>query len=203
MTLLKRKLGDTTTATPTLDQIISQTDFSVWEYILDKSYYDGDATKGFLWPKGFVTAFKRLPPVTGKNKQFQQRDILRRRVESIRHLRNRVSHNEPTWKEGELSSVGDIITFLNAKVRDLLDLTYWISPDFNMFVKSSAVYHRLCALICEYEISNATYKNDPIDILSVENINQAIVKSGKQGLKVHIRSEALSAVVQAKNNRFN
>ncbi|MBX9331579.1 hypothetical protein K5M56_10005, partial [Serratia marcescens] len=91
--ILKKKLGETTTAVPTLDQIISQTDFCVWEYILDKSFYDGDATKNFLWPKGFLTAFKKLPTVTGKNKQFQQRDIIRRRVETVRMLRNRVAHN--------------------------------------------------------------------------------------------------------------
>ncbi|MEG3130820.1 Abi family protein [Pantoea cypripedii] len=114
--LLKKKLGDDTAAVPTLDQIISQTDFCVWEYILDKSYYDGDAKKGFLWPKGFLSAFKKLPPVTGKNKQFQQRDIIRRRIESIRMLRNRVAHNEPVWKDADVYDKSAIIQGLLKKL---------------------------------------------------------------------------------------
>ncbi|WP_336777534.1 hypothetical protein [Pantoea sp. USHLN256] len=201
--LLRKKLGANTTAVATLDQIISQTDFSVWEYIFDKSFYDGDASKGFLWPRGFLTAFKRLPHVSGKNQQFQQRDIIRRRVESIRMLRNRVAHNEPVWKDVEFSDCAAIIAGLTKKIAEIVELTYWISPVLNTFVRNSALMHRLNMLLCVHEMENATYHNGSLEMTSMDTLHDTLIKSGQYNRRVLISLRGLNGVIHARKHRFN
>lgn len=201
--LLKKKLGEDTAAVATLDQIISQTDFSVWEYILDKSFYDGDATKGFLWPKGFLTAFKKLPNVTGKNKQFQQRDIIRRRIETIRMLRNRVAHNEPIWKDADVNDMAEIVSNLEKKINDIVELTYWISPSLNLFIRNSALMFRLKMLIGEFEIKNATYQNDNIHIPDIAALHAVLQECEDSNRRLVITSEKKCGVIYHKKHRFN
>ncbi|AGN84911.1 MULTISPECIES: Abi family protein [Enterobacteriaceae] len=201
--ILKKKLGATSTAVPTLDQIISQTDFCVWEYILDKSFYDGDANKNFLWPKGFLTAFKKLPTVTGKNKQFQQRDIIRRRIETVRMLRNRVAHNEPIWKDADSDDIADIIQKLQEKVNVILELTFWISPALNNFIKNSSIKHRLDMMLCEHEIKNALYRNAALDISDIATLNQTLTDSKSSTTRVLIKSDGMDGILFSKKNRFN
>ncbi|OBU07851.1 hypothetical protein AYY16_00090 [Morganella psychrotolerans] len=196
-------MGETTTAVPTLDQIISQTDFSAWEYILDKSFYDGDATKNFLWPRGFLTAFKKLPTVTGKNKQFQQRDIIRRRIETVRMLRNRVAHNEPIWKDADSDDIADILQKLQDKINDVLELTFWISPALNTFIKNSSVKYRLDMMLCEHEIKNALYKNVALDISDIDSLNQTLTDSKSSTTRVLIKSNGMDGILFSKKNRFN
>lgn len=201
--LLKKKLGENTTAIATLDQIISQTDFSVWKYILDKSFYDGDATKNFLWPKGFLTAFKRLPTVTGKNKQFQQRDIIRRRIESVRILRNRVAHNEPVWKDIDANDITAIIQKLKAKIAEVIELTYWIFPSLNNFIRNSSIAHRLNMLICEHELMNALYRNNALDIDDLESFNHILAESDNSNTRILIKSNGMDGILFCKKSRFN
>lgn len=201
--LLNKKLGNNTTALPTLDQIISQTDFSVWEYVLDKSFYDGDVSKGFLWPKGFIYAFKKLPVVTGKNKLFQQRDILRRRVESIRMLRNRIAHNEPIWKEVGHRNDVQVIESLKRKIDEVIELTYWISPSLNAFLRNSALMHRLNVVVSEYEINNARYRNPIINVEDIEMFRSLLSRQKESNRKVFISSGGFSAFIQSKNYRFS
>lgn len=201
--LLKKKLGEDTTAIPTIDQIISQTDFSVWEYIFDKCFYDGDSNSGFLWPKGYIKAFKKPPTVTGKNKQFQQRDIIRRRIEMIRSLRNRVYHNEPLWSDSGSNDITKIVSSVNKKIDEILELTYWISPSLNRFIKGSAVTHRLKIIVSENEIESYLYKNQPIEIVDIESLNRLIDDISEKDIKVIIKNNGTDSFIYCKKNRFN
>ncbi|ORM71655.1 Abi family protein [Pantoea rwandensis] len=197
--LLKKKLGSDTAAAPTLDQIISQTDFSVWEYVMDKSFYDGDASKGFLWPKGYLYAFKKLPLVTGKNKQFQQRDIIRRRIESIRTLRNRIAHNEPVWKGTGFYDKSKTIEGLEEKISEVIELTYWISPSLNVFVRHSALMQRLRMIVSEHEINNATYRNATVNVSDFKSLLDCFDENKTTYRKTLISSGNFTGFIYSKN----
>lgn len=201
--LLRKKLGEDTTAVPTLDQIISQTDFSVWEYILDKSFYDGDAAKKFIWPKGYITAFKKPPQVEGKNKQFQQRDMIRRRIETVRMLRNRVAHNEPVWKDVNTDDTSVIIHKLKDKINEVLELTYWISPVLYTYIKNGSIIHRLNILLCEHEINNSLYKNSDIDIVDLSSLNIAVTDIHSDDKRLLIQVNGKRSIIFSRKNRFN
>jgi Abi-like protein. len=200
--MLQKKLGKDTLATPTLDQIISQTDFSVWEHILDKSFYDGDASKGYLWPKGFATAFKKMPMVTGKNRQFKQRDIIRRRVEAVRVLRNRVAHNEPIWKDACFIDRSSVIRCLEEKIADIVELAYWISPVLHAFIRDGALVQRLKSIVCAYEMNNAMYLNLSSNIDSMETLIQVLQECHVYNRRIMIQNENIKALVCANKNRF-
>lgn len=162
---------------PTIDQIISQTDFSTWEYLLDKHFYNGSNNR-FLWPNGLAKAFKKLPRTSKTNKKFHQRDIIRRRISEIRSFRNRISHNEPCWVSTSNNSKEKIIDGLIAKLENMMELLIWISPRFNKYVQDSGVdtkirqllnvneLHRYMHLLDRYDVNDI---NDLCDLISITN----------------------------------
>ncbi|MDF4968316.1 hypothetical protein P3573_07055 [Vibrio parahaemolyticus] len=162
--------------TPNHDQIIAQTDFSTWEYILDKHYYDG-SDNSYMWPTGLIKAFKKLPRTTESNPMFHQRDIIRRRIEEVRSFRNRVSHNEPTWRLSDVGEKEDIISLLTAKLDNMMELLFWISPKFQRYVKDIGIEARIRQVlhITELERYMHTYENIEIsDIDALLNLTQRV-----------------------------
>ena len=141
---------------PTLDQIISQTDFSTWEYLFDKHFYNG-SNNDFFWPNGLFKAFKKLPRTNEKNPVFHQRDIIRRRIEEVRAFRNRISHNEPAWRINDVKSKVDVIVVLTDKLKNMMELLFWISPTFCKYVKDVGVDARILQLLNMAELKNRTW----------------------------------------------
>lgn len=64
---------------------------------------------------------------------FHQRDSIRRRIEEVRAFRNRISHNEPAWRVSDISSPEEVISVLNEKLDNMIELLYWISPKFKRY----------------------------------------------------------------------
>ncbi|WP_171884929.1 MULTISPECIES: Abi family protein [Serratia] len=154
---------------PTIDQIISQTEFSTWEYIFDKHFYNG-AEKNFLWPHELTKVFKKLPRVTDKNPSFHQRDAIRRRIEEIRAFRNRISHNEPAWHVGSAKTKQEVISSLMEKLNNMMELLYWISPKFAKYVRDVGIETRIKQVLHINEINRYMHTFEQYDVVDLEQL---------------------------------
>lgn len=168
---------------PNLDQIIAQTDFSTWEYIFDKHYYNG-SDNNYIWPTGLTKVFKKLPRTTGSNAMFHQRDIIRRRIEEVRSFRNRVSHNEPTWRLADAERKEDIITLLTDKLNNMMELLFWISPKFQRYVTDIGIQARIKQVLNLTELDRYMHTYEPLEISNIE----ALLALTKQVNKTNLRS---------------
>ncbi|RBP10222.1 hypothetical protein [Pseudocitrobacter faecalis] len=174
-----------TNPTPTLDQIISQSDFSTWEYLLDKHFYDG-ADKRFLWPHELTKAFRKLPRLSGsKNPMFHQRDIIRRRIEEVRAFRNRISHNEPAWRVGEVKNRQDVIAGLTEKLEKILELVFWISPKFRKYVADIGVESRVRQVLNIHELDRYMQLYKRQNIRQLRELSELLTFSNSQNLRCY------------------
>jgi len=168
---------------PNIDQIIAQTDFSTWEYILDKGFYNGGNTD-FLWPSNLYKVFSKPPRYAGSNPAFHQRDLIRRRIEEIRNFRNRLSHNEPIWRASEVNNANDVFTYLHEKYNNIVELAYWISPELKQFIikmgfdariKMCLTNHELQRFLAKIERSNIQKFEDFANLVQEMHINNRVV----------------------------
>jgi len=180
--------GDTDKS-PTLDQIISQTDLATWEYLFDKHFYEGnnDINENFLWPKNLLKVFKKLPRTNEKNPSFHQRDIIRRRIEEIRLFRNRLSHNEPVWRTNSAGSKEAVVTQLYEMVENIMDLLFWISPTFSNYVKDIGVYTRITQLLHLAELNRYLHIFTLHDISDIDSLIALVKESNSSNLKCHFK----------------
>ncbi|WP_118986493.1 Abi family protein [Photorhabdus sp. CRCIA-P01] len=155
---------------PTLDQVISQTDFSTWEYLLDKHFYDG-SNNHFLWPNGLSKVFKKLPRVgVRKNVAFHQRDIIRRRIEEVRVFRNRISHNEPAWRVNNVTAKEDVISTLTERLNGMMELLFWISPKFSQYVRDVGIEARIKQMLHLVEMNRYMQSFERHEINDIDNL---------------------------------
>lgn len=186
---------------PTLDQIISQTDFATWEYILDKHFYNG-SNRQFLWPIGLTKAFKKLPRVTEKNAMFHQRDIIRRRVEEIRSFRNRRSHNEPAWRISTINQREDIIKLLISKLKNIMELLFWISPKFRNYVQDVGIEARIMQLLKTSELNRYMHSFDRHNISDLDSMIQLTIKTNLENTRRHFKIKHHQGVLLPYNARL-
>jgi len=185
--------------TVTLDQIISKTDFSVWEYILDKSFYDG-GDNNYLWPSKLTKAFRKLPRVTVKsNPMFHQRDALRRRVEEVRGFRNRISHNEPAWRISDVNSPEDAIATLTEKLDNMLELLYWISPKFQKYVRDVGLESRIRQVLNLQEFSRYIHAFETYDIEDLEGLIELVQKANQDNSRFYVKFGAIPSIIAPHN----
>ena len=153
---------------PNIDQIIAQTDFSTWEYILDKGFYDG-GNNSFLWPSRFYKVFTKPPRYEGTNPMFHQRDIIRRRIEEVRNFRNRLSHNEPIWRVSEVNCSEDVFGYLEEKYKKIMQLAYWISPQLKLFIVKMGFDSRIRLCLTNHELRRFLAKIEISQIRKIED----------------------------------
>lgn len=185
-------------STVTLDQIIAKTDFSVWEYILDKSFYNGGDTN-FIWPTQLTKAFKKLPRVTDRNPMFHQRDALRRRIEEVRAFRNRISHNEPAWRISDVSNPQEVITLLQLKLDNMLELLYWISPKFKKYVCDVGIESRIKQVLNQSEFNRFIHTFDTYEINDLENLIELVEKANSENTRYYVTIGGLSSILSPHN----
>lgn len=174
---------------PTLDQIISQTDFATWEYIFDKHYYEGNnsVNANFIWPRSLLKVFKKLPRTTEKNPLFHQRDIIRRRIEEIRLFRNRLSHNEPAWRTSGARNKEEVIIQLSGMVENIMELLFWISPKFRNYIKDIGIYTRITQLLQPTELDRYLHSFTLHDISDIDSLIALVKESNSSNLKCHFK----------------
>lgn len=92
-------------------RMIAELTFGFWTGFLDRRY-EGHQTATRLWPKLLGEVFPAAPV------RLRNRGDISRRFETIRRLRNRVSHHEPIWNRPDL---------LNEHA-GILDALGWVNP---------------------------------------------------------------------------
>ncbi len=93
-------------------RIMAELSFGFWTSLLDARYEQG------LWPKLLKPTFPHMP------RQIRTRKNLSRRLNRIRHLRNRVFHHEPVWHWQDLarqhSETIETIGWISSELRDTM-----------------------------------------------------------------------------------
>ncbi|PIP98561.1 MULTISPECIES: hypothetical protein [unclassified Shewanella] len=183
---------------PTLDQIISQTDFSTWEYLFDKHFYNG-SDNNFFWPHGLSKAFRKLPRTREKNPMFHQRDIIRRRIEEVRAFRNRISHNEPAWRVDDVKSREDVIVVLIDKLNNMMELLFWISPKFRNYVMDVGIESRLLQLLNMAELNRYMHTFEEYEITEIAMLTQLMEKANSDNLRCYFNTGEQKGILLPNN----
>jgi hypothetical protein len=178
----------------TLDQIVSQTDFSVWEYILDKSFYNG-SDNSFIWPTQLPKAFKKLPRVNTKNPMFHQRDAIRRRIEEVRAFRNRISHNEPAWRVSDVSKPEEVIAYLIMKLDNMLELIYWISPKFRAYVHDVGIEDRIRQVLSMSEFNRYIHAFETYNIEGISDFVSLLEQTNTNNTRSYFQIEGRQGIL--------
>lgn len=122
-------------AKPTHDEIIAKTEFSTWEYVLDKEFLG----PGLIWPQYMPTVFRGTWPTTkAKTTLTAIKDL----VKTVRLFRNRIFHHEPAWKKAGVSNEVQAIQHLHDKIDTITRLIEIISPEkLNLLYESKIIHN--------------------------------------------------------------
>lgn len=187
---------------PSIDQVIANTSFVAWEYLLDGSFYNG-SDRRFLWPHQLTKAFKKLPRVTGvSNVQYKQRDVIRRRIEEIRHFRNRLSHNEPAWRVESLKSKNEVITHLLDKLEKMLELLFWISPVFKRYISDIGIEGRIRQLLTLNELNRYMHIYENHSIHDLESLFALMERANSENCRYYFDINNLKGILSPCNTRL-
>ena len=99
--------------TPRTDDIVAALSLGFWVNLFYRSYEQK------LWPRLLIEVFPLLPS------GLRTRAYISRRLNPIRHLRNRVFHHEPIWHWNDLEGYHS----------NILEVIGWLSPDMLALVK--------------------------------------------------------------------
>lgn len=135
-----KRTGRTFKGNPDHHEIVSKTEFSTWEFILEDEYMGNN----LIWPKNLGQVFRGAWP-TSANMLLYCKD----RVSLVRNFRNRVFHHEPAWKRFGVMNEQDAVTHLHEKIGKITELISWISPEkIDLLEKSGVIRtaYRACSL---------------------------------------------------------
>lgn len=127
--------------TPSHNEIVSKSEFSTWEFILNEEYMGPN----LIWPKNLGKVFRGKWP----SKTSTTLKVARELVKVVREFRNRVSHHEPVWKRYGIKNEAEAINHLNEKLDKILSLIALVSPHkLELLVKSGIVANakRVCTI---------------------------------------------------------
>ncbi len=158
-----RRIGKTFKGAPDHHEIVSQTDFSTWEFILESEYMGNH----LIWPKHLGAVFRGEWPTTAAASMLKQ---CRERVSLVRHFRNRIFHHEPAWKRSGITNEQQAVTHLHEKIARITQLLSWISPEkIELLEKCGAIRnaYRACSLD---EIERFKYRSKTTTINSMPKL---------------------------------
>ncbi|MEK9496486.1 Abi family protein [Photorhabdus sp. P32] len=187
--------------TPSLDQIISHTDFSTWGYILDKHFYNGSDNR-FLWPSGLTRAFKKLPRTIEKNPMFHQRDIIRRRVEEIRSFRNRLSHNEPTWRVTDIQKRENVVSNLSGKLDAMMEMLFWLSPKFQKYVQDVGIEARIRQILNISELNRYMHVFERHSITEIDDLMKLTEQANSENIRLYFSVNDCADILMPHNTHL-
>jgi hypothetical protein len=158
-----RRIGRAFRGAPDHQEIVSKTEFSTWEFILDNEYMGNN----LIWPKHLGTVFKGRWPTTAAASMLKQ---CRERVSLVRNFRNRVFHHEPAWKRSGVSNEQQAVTHLHEKIGKITQLISWISPEkIDLLEKCGTIKtaYRACSLS---EIERFKYQSKTTTVNSLPKL---------------------------------
>ena len=135
-----------------LDDIISQTELSIWEDLLSTSLYspNNQQNRNYLYPKSLNKIFKGIPvlyPNLNGN-TIQVLSHIKTLVYNVRLLRNRISHHDRLWTKSHLSGDSskrkkDIINSISRKIDDIKNLALVISPELLTMIENWGLFNNI------------------------------------------------------------
>lgn len=156
-----KRTGRPFKGTPDHHEIISKTEFSTWEFILENEYMGNN----LIWPKNLSRVFRGAWP-TSANMLLHCKD----RVSLVRNFRNRVFHHEPAWKRFSVTNEQQAVAHLHEKVGKITELISWISPEkIDLLEKSGVIKtaHRACSIA---EIERFKYQSKTSKVNSMAKL---------------------------------
>jgi Abi-like protein len=150
---------------PSPDDVVAKLTFGFWPKLLEAE----QDTSGQPIPWGHI-----LPTVVPGHRQTDasywrpqaNRDTLQARLELCPHLRNRIAHHEPIWKQGALleetkprrrrqpavvepapRTPGEALNRLQLQHHRLMELLQWLSPDAARLVSQDPTFQQGQALL--------------------------------------------------------
>lgn len=127
---------------PDHQEVVSKTEFSTWEFVLDNEYMGNN----LIWPKNLGRVFKGQWPTSQASAMLAG---CKDQVALVRKFRNRVFHYEPAWKRFNVTDEQQAIAHLHEKIGKITDLISWISPEkIDLLEKSGVIRtaYRACSV---------------------------------------------------------
>lgn len=164
---------------PDHHEVVSKTEFSTWEFILDDEYMGNN----LIWPKNLGQAFRGTWP-TSANMLLTCKD----RVSLVRNFRNRVFHHEPAWKRYGVTNEQQAVSHLHEKIGKITELISWISPEkIDLLEKSGVIKtaYRACSVA---EIERFKYQSKTSTINSMAKLIKVTdaASFGNEALKIAV-----------------
>lgn len=117
----RNRHGRTGSIVPTHHEVISKTEFSTWEFILDAEFMGNN----LIWPKNMGKVFTGpWPSQQASTALTHMKDL----VATVREFRNRVFHHEPAWKRFGVLNETDAVAHLHEKIKKIEELITLVSP---------------------------------------------------------------------------
>ena len=107
---------------PSHGDVIGATDFSTWEFLLDREYM----SPGLIWPKHLGSVLMGQWPSAQASKTLTHAQNL---TKITREFRNRLFHHEPAWKRYGVNSVTDAVDHLEEKIDRIESLIALVHPE--------------------------------------------------------------------------
>lgn len=148
---------------PDHQEVVSKTDFSTWEFILDNEYM-GDH---LIWPKHLGRVFKGQWPTTQAKTMLA---LCRDQVALVRKFRNRVFHYEPAWKRFNVTDEQQAVAHLHEKIGKITDLISWISPEKIDLLEKSGVIRTAYRTCSAAEIERFKYQCETSTVNSMAKL---------------------------------
>lgn len=166
-------------AVPAHHEVISNTEFSTWEFILDSEFMGN----GLIWPAHLGSVFQGQWPTQRSSTMLSTTKDL---VKVVREFRNRVSHSEPVWKRYGVQTEYDAILHLNEKIGKITDLIELISPQkLDLITKSGLLNNakRACSL---NELRRFQHNYETHKIKSISKLCKLAQKATQENANHHI-----------------
>lgn len=147
-----RSKGANYNNTVALDDIISQTELSVWEDLLSTSLYAPNSKQNgnYLYPKSLNKMFKGIPALYPSLNGNATQVLLNIKtlVYNVRLLRNRISHHDRLWTKSHLIGNSskrkkDIINSISRKIDDIKNLALVISPELLKMIENWGLFNNI------------------------------------------------------------
>lgn len=154
----------------TPDQIVAHTMFGFWVGMLG-STFESTSDPFALWPNCLAATFPNDPNMS--------RARAHRLLESIKGLRNRVSHHEPAWRIANPLTPAGVNISLTMRLGEMRELLHAMAPDVDKLLANAGLFDRLSWLIDPQTIASFAGQNT-ISAVDLRSLTRKVRKIARQ-----------------------
>ncbi|HGJ5858737.1 MAG TPA: hypothetical protein ACHBX6_03305 [Arsenophonus nasoniae] len=133
---------------------------------------------------------------------FHQRDIIRKRIEEVRSFRNRVSHNESSWRLSDVGEKEDIIPLLTTRLDNMMELLFWISPKFQRYVKDIGIEARIRQVLHITELERYMHIYENIEISDIDGLLVLTQRVNETNIRSHFNVSGENGILMPHNTHL-